>query len=207
MSVSGDIMKVLLKKENIKLLLSAVIYFVLGVLFCTLLGRMVEFAETAICFVFVILGTVFLLIYGLLPGDGKILQLLIYGIVLLGVGLLILMFRTFFIIALSFVIAYGGIQSIMSSIKLKKQNQKWKGELITGSVIVALALAVVILNGTNIASNIIAIFLGVTFLIEATFEAVAIVKLVKLAKNIPDENKTEELVDNVEAIQEAESKQ
>ena len=49
MNVSGDIMKILLKKENVKLLLSAVIYLVLGVLFCVFLGQMVDFTETAIC--------------------------------------------------------------------------------------------------------------------------------------------------------------
>ena len=182
MNVSGDIMKILLKKENVKLLLSAIIYLVLGVLFCVFLGQMVDFAETAICFVFLVVGAVLLVVYGLLPADGKIYQVLIYGIVGLVLGLLILMVRMFFIIALSALIAYGGIQSIMNSVKLKKQGEKWKGELIVGSVIVALAIVVIILNGTSTARNIIAIFLGVTFLIETAFEIYAIVKLLMLEK-------------------------
>ena len=122
-------MKILLKKENIKILLSAVIYLVLGVLFCALLGNMLDFVETTICFVFLVVGVVLLLAYGLLPADGKIYQILIYGIVCLGLGLLILMVRMFFMIALAAVIAYGGIQSIMTAVKLKKQNKNWKVNL------------------------------------------------------------------------------
>ncbi len=175
-------MKILLKKENIKILLSAVIYLVLGVLFCALLGNMLDFAETTICFVFLVVGVVLLLAYGLLPADGKIYQILIYGIVCLALGLLILMVRMFFMIALAAVIAYGGIQSIMTAVKLKKQNKNWKGELIVGVVIVTLAVAVIILNGTNTVKNIIALFLGITFLIEAVFEVVAIIKLLRAQK-------------------------
>ena len=181
-------MKILLRKENIKLLLSTVIYFVLGLLFCIFLGRMVEFAETIICFVFLVLGAVLLLVYGLLPSDGKIYQLLIYGIVCLALGLLIVLINMFFIFALAAIIAYGGIQSIMSAVKLKKENKKWKGELIVGSIIVTLAVAVVVLNGTNIARNIVAVFLGVTFLIEAVFETIAIIKLLRAHKFLEENN-------------------
>lgn len=175
-------MKILLKKENIKILLSAIVYLVLGVLFCVFLGQMLDFAETTICFVFLVAGAVLLLAYGLLPSDGKIYQLLIYGIVCLVLGLLILMLRMFFMIALAALIAYGGIQSIMTAVKLKKENKNWKGELVVGIVIVTLALTVIILNGTNTVKNIIAIFLGVTFLIEAAFEVVAIIKLLRAQK-------------------------
>lgn len=199
MYVSGDIMKNLLKKENIKLLLSAIIYLVLGVLFCVFLGQMVDFAETAICFVFLVVGAALLVVYGLLPADGKIYQVLIYGIVGLVLGLLILMVRMFFIIALAALIAYGGIQSIMNSVKLKKQGGKWKGELIVGSVIVALAITVIILNGTSTARNIIAIFLGVTFLIESAFEIYAIIKLIKLEKS--KEKRPQEIADVQENIE------
>ena len=175
-------MKILLKKENIKILLSAIVYLVLGVLFCVFLGQMLDFAETTICFVFLVAGAVLLLAYGLLPSDGKIYQLLIYGVVCLVLGLLILMLRMFFMIALAALIAYGGIQSIMTAVKLKKENKNWKGELVVGIVIVTLALIVIILNGTNTVKNIIAIFLGVTFLIEAAFEVVAIIKLLRAQK-------------------------
>ena len=175
-------MKILLKKENIKILLSAIIYFVLGVLFCAFLGKMLDVAETTICFVFLVGGAVLLLAYGLLPADGKVYQILIYGIICLGLGLLILMVRMFFMIALAALIAYGGIQSIMTAVKLKKTGKNWKGELIVGIVIVALALTVVILNGTNTLKNIVALFLGVTFLIEAAFEVIAIIKLLKAQK-------------------------
>ena len=175
-------MKILLKKENIKILLSAIVYLVLGVLFCVFLGQMLDFAETTICFVFLVAGAVLLLAYGLLPSDGKIYQLLIYGVVCLVLGLLILMLRMFFMIALAALIAYGGIQSIMTAVKLKKENKNWKGEFVVGIVIVTLALIVIILNGTNTVKNIIAIFLGVTFLIEAAFEVVAIIKLLRAQK-------------------------
>ena len=175
-------MKILLKKENIKILLSAIIYFVLGVLFCAFLGKMLDVAETTICFVFLVGGAVLLLAYGLLPADGKVYQILIYGIICLGVGLLILMVRMFFMIALAALIAYGGIQSIMTAVKLKKEGKNWKGELIVGIVIVVLALTVIVLNGTNTLKNIVALFLGVTFLIEAAFEVIAIIKLLKAQK-------------------------
>ena len=175
-------MKILLKKENIKILLSAIIYFVLGVLFCAFLGKMLDVAETTICFVFLVGGAVLLLAYGLLPADGKVYQILIYGIICLGLGLLILMVRMFFMIALAALIAYGGIQSIMTAVKLKKTGKNWKGELIVGIVIVALALTVIVLNGTNTLKNIVALFLGVTFLIEAAFEVIAIIKLLKAQK-------------------------
>ena len=175
-------MKILLKKENIKILLSAIIYFVLGVLFCAFLGKMLDVAETTICFVFLVGGAVLLLAYGLLPADGKVYQILIYGIICLGLGLLILMVRMFFMIALAALIAYGGIQSIMTAVKLKKTGKNWKGELIVGIVIVVLALTVIVLNGTNTLKNIVALFLGVTFLIEAAFEVIAIIKLLKAQK-------------------------
>ena len=45
------------------------------------------------------------------------------------------MVRMFFMIALAALIAYGGIQSIMTAVKLKKENKNWKGELIVGIVI------------------------------------------------------------------------
>ena len=175
-------MKILLKKENIKILLSAIIYFVLGVLFCAFLGKMLDVAETTICFVFLVGGAVLLLAYGLLPADGKVYQILIYGIICLGLGLLILMVRMFFMIALAALIAYGGIQSIMTAVKLRKTGKNWKGELIVGIVIVVLALTVIVLNGTNTLKNIVALFLGVTFLIEAAFEVIAIIKLLKAQK-------------------------
>ena len=190
-------MKILLKKENIKILLSAIIYFVLGVLFCAFLGKMLDVAETTICFVFLVGGAVLLLAYGLLPADGKVYQILIYGIICLGLGLLILMVRMFFMIALAALIAYGGIQSIMTAVKLKKTGKNWKGELIVGIVIVVLALTVVILNGTNTLKNIVALFLGVTFLIEAAFEVIAIIKLLRAQKFL------EKNVENpVEAVEE-----
>ena len=118
-------MKILLKKENIKILLSAIIYFVLGVLFCAFLGKMLDVAETTICFVFLVGGAVLLLAYGLLPADGKVYQILIYGIICLGLGLLILMVRMFFMIALAALIAYGGIQSIMTAVKLERRTHCW----------------------------------------------------------------------------------
>lgn len=180
--LSGDIMKELIKKENIKLTLSATIYLVLGVLFCVFLNRMVDFSESAICFVFLIAGAVLLIVYGLLPADAKIFKVLVYALVMLIVGLLILFVRKFFIFALAAMIAFGGIQSIMDAIKEKKENKPWITQLIIGCIIVALAIAVIVLSGTNTAKNIIAIFLGITFLIEAVIEIVALVKIVKLAK-------------------------
>jgi len=51
-----------------------------------------------------------------------------------------------------------------------------------GVVIVTLAVAVIILNGTNTVKNIIALFLGITFLIEAVFEIAAIIKLLRAQK-------------------------
>ena len=192
-------MKELIKKENIKLTLSAAIYLVFGVLFCVFLNQMVDFAESAICFVFLIAGAIMMLIYGLLPADAKIVKILVYALAMLIIGLLILFVRKFFIFALAAIIAFGGIQSITDAIKEKKENKPWIVQIVIGSVIVALAIAVIILSGTNTAKNIISLFLGITFLIEAIIEIVALVKIVKMAKEQEKNGKVELLKQNNDA--------
>lgn len=175
-------MRELIKKENIKLTISALVYLILGVMFCVGLNRMIDFAESTISFIFLIIGAVLVLIYGMLPSDGKVAKVLIYGVIMLGLGLLMILVRKFFIIALAVIISYGGIVSIVDSVNKKKDNSPWIVELIVGSVVVALAVTVIVLSGTNTAKNIIALFLGITFLIESVIEIIALVKIVKMAK-------------------------
>jgi choline-glycine betaine transporter len=186
-------MKELIKKENIKLTISALVYLILGVMFCVGLNRMVDFAESTISFVFLVIGAIFVLIYGLLPSDGKVYKVLVYGIIMLGLGLLMVFYRKFFIIALAVMIAYGGVVSIMDAINKKKENTPWVPECVVGVVVVALAVMVIILSGTNAAKNIIALFMGATFLIEAAIEIIALVKIVKAAKP--------KVKDNVEVVE------
>ena len=177
-------MRILFKKENILKTILAVACLVIGILFLVLLGRMVDFVESALCSVLIIVGIVCILIYCILPADNKVYSVMFFGIFATVLGFLILLVPRFFGIALSAIVGAGGIMLITSAVQLKKLGAKsWLINLVIGIVICALAVVSIVLSGTNTAKNILAIFFGINILIQGIYDTVMLVILIKNGKN------------------------
>ena len=169
-------MKGLFKKENLKQTCFTMLYLVFGVLFCTLLGTMYDFVESALCFALLVFGVIFLCIYALLPGDDKIPKLLFYGIFGMVFGILILLYRKFFGIVLSVIVGYNGVILIISAIKDKKKKEDaWITSFVIGIIVVVLAVVAMILSGTNAGKIILSIFFGVILLLNGIFNLVTLI--------------------------------
>lgn len=177
-------MGILLKKENIFKTILAVACLVIGILFLVLLGRMVDFVESALCTILIIVGIVCILIYCILPADNKVYSVMFFGILASVLGFLILLVPRFFGIALSVIIGAGGILLLTNAVKLKKLGSKaWIINLVVGIVICAMSAVSIILSGTSVAKNILAIFFGVNILVQGIYDTVALIILVKKGKN------------------------
>ena len=194
-------MKELFKKDNLKQTCFTMLYLVFGVMFCTLLGTMYDFVESALCFALLVFGVIFLCIYALLPGDDKIPKLLFYGIFGMVFGILILLYRKFFGIVLSVIVGYNGVILIISAIKDKKKKEAaWITSFVIGIIVVVLAVVAMILSGTNAGKIILSIFFGVILLLNGIFNLVTLIVKINKEKEQKKiqvgENNSSEVDDN-----------
>ena len=199
-------MMTLFKKENLKNTLLTFIYLIAGIMFCVLPTKMFNFVETALCFVLLVVGIVCIIIHSLLSTEDKPLKLLIYGIVGVGLGLCMLVPRTFGVL-LSIIIGYSGVSMIISGLKIKKTGQKtWITDFVIGIVVTTLSVTTVVLSliGSSVGKNILAIFFGVILLINGIYLLVQMISIILKEK----ENKKKSLIEKATANDEvAEEKQ
>lgn len=166
-------MNVIFKKENLKKTIFCILYLVFGLMICILPSRMFNFVETALCIILIFAGIFCILVYSLMPSDAKMFKMLIYGIVSLGFGFLMLFVAKFFAIFLSALIGINGVILIIDAMKEKKQiKQGWIASFVIGIVVTVFALAVMILSGTSVSRNLLAVFFGIIFLINGIYLAV-----------------------------------
>lgn len=181
-------MRTFFKKENLKKTIFTFCYLLLGILFCTLLTKMFNFAEFILCYFLLLSGIVCVVIYALMPSEDKDFRLLIFGILALLFGFFMLLWPRFFGLFLSAIICYSGVSLIISSLKQKKnQEQGWVTEFVVGIVVASLSLVTAILSGTNTAKNILSIFFGIILLVNG---GLGLAELIKLAKIERQEIKT-----------------
>ncbi len=185
-------MKVLFRKENLKITITTLAYLIFGVLFCVMPVRIYNFAEAVLCVVLLLAGIACISIYALMSHDDKPFSLLIYGIISVVLGLFILMWPRLFGIILSVVVCLTGLILVIEYVKNKKQQQKTNAlELVVGIVVVILSLVAIVLSGTNVSKNIISVFFGVICLIQTIYNITQIVALLKsIKKQTSVENKT-----------------
>ncbi len=177
-------MKTLFKKENFKKTILTFCYILLGILFCVLLSKMFNFVEYVLCYILLVAGIVCIIIYSLMSVDDKSFGMLAFGIIAVVIGFFMLLWPRFFGIALSAIICYSGVSLIISALKQRqRKEQGWVTEFVIGIIVTTLALVTAILSGTNVAKNILSIFIGVMLLINGGFELVELIKIVKNEKN------------------------
>ena len=176
-------MKILFRKENILKTFLTALYLIAGILFFILLGRMVDFAESVLCSLLIIIGVVCIVIYSILPAESKVYSLLLYGAICAFMGFLILLVPRFFGMVLSIMIGIGGINFVIGARKLKLAgDNSWITSFVIGLVVCALAIVSIVLSGTNIAKNILAIFLGINISIQGIYNLVELILLIKKSK-------------------------
>lgn len=191
-------MKTLFRKENLKKTILSLVYLVFGVMFCVMPTKMFNFVESALCFVLLIVGIVGILVYSVLSAEDKEVKILLWGIVGLALSICMFLEQRLFGIILSLIIGLGGVGMIISGLKLKKaKNIQWVTDFVIGVVVTALAVATIVLSGTKVAENIIAVFFGIMCLINGIYSIVELILLVKKeskqANEKPaDEKETEE---------------
>lgn len=173
-------MNILFKKENLKTTIFTIIYLIFGLLFCIMPTKMFNFAESILCGGLLVVGFVCIVIYALMPGDIRMFKLLIYGIFALVLGLFMLMLAKFFGIILSVIIGASGVNMIIDAVKEKKLGTKtWITDLVIGIVVTALAVVTIVLSGTNVIKNMIAVFFGIMMLIEGIYDLVQLILILK----------------------------
>lgn len=196
-------MNIFFRKENLKTTIFTIAYLVFGVLFCVIPTQMFNFVESVLCGGLLVVGFVCVIIYALMPADSKIYRLLIYGILSLVFGVLMLLLSKFFGIILSLVIGGSGVSLIIDSIKEKKLGQSsWITDLVVGIVVVVLAVVTMILSGTNVIKNMIAVFFGIMLLIEGIYHLVQLIILAKIFKQAKKEQKEDIVINEFEVKKE-----
>lgn len=203
--IGSDVMKILLKRENLKNTILTLAYMLLGILFLVLPLKMFNFVEAALCVALLIAGVIFIMCYSLMSVEDRLFKNLIYGIILVALGICMMLVSRFFGIILSLIIGYSGVGLIISAVKTKKKGDKtWITELVIGIVVAAMSIVVMILSGRNAAKKIISIFFGIIFLINGIYLLIQMIVLVLKSK----EKKEKVLVssDSVESLAVAEDK-
>lgn len=197
-------MGVLFKKENIKKTILTFCYLILGVLFCSLLTKMFNFAEFVLCYLLLLVGIICIVVYALLPSDDKDFKILVFGIVATALGFMMMVWARFFGVMLSAIICYSGVSLIVSSVKQKQKGERaWITEFVVGILVTTLSVVTAVLSGTNTAKNILSIFVGVMLLINGGFGVSELILIVKNEKQASvnggdvelKENAGEELLD------------
>lgn len=192
-------MNIFFRKENLKTTIFTIIYLLFGVLFCVMPTKMFNFTESVLCGGLLVVGFVCVIVYALMPADDKIYRLLIYGILSLVLGVLMLILSKFFGIILSIIIGGSGVSLIIDSVKEKKLGlSTWITDLVVGIVVTALAVVTMVLSGTNVIKNMIAVFFGIMLLIEGIYHLVQLIIIAKIFKQAKKEQQEEITVEEFE---------
>ena len=188
-------MKILFKKENLKLTLLTLTYLILGVIFCAMPIKMFNMAESLLCALLLGVGGICVVLYALMPQEDKIFKLLLYGIIAVVLGLCMAMLPRFFGIILAVIAGLGGLLLFIESLKTRKKSDKtWITDFVVGLIVVVLALVAIVLSGTNAAKHILAIFYGVIFLIQAVYGVIQMFVILN------KENHANEIVESRESL-------
>lgn len=180
-------MKEFLKKKNLKETAIMLVYMIIGVLFLAMPVKIFNFVEMALCVILLIVGVVCIVVYSLMSVEDKEFKTLLYGIILLSLGLCVIFVPRSFGIILSLIIGYGGVSLILSGIKLKKKSDKsWISEFVIGIIVSVLSVLTLILSGTNVAKKIISIFFGIILLINGIY---SLIQMIVLKKKQKEQNK------------------
>lgn len=186
-------MKTFFRKENLKKTILSLVYLVFGVLFCVMPSKMFNFVESALCFVLLVVGIVGILVYSVMSAEDKEIKLLLWGIVGLALSICMFLEPRLFGIILSLIIGLGGASMIISGLKLRKtKNIQWITDFVIGIIVTALAIATIVLSGTKVAENIIAIFFGIMCLISGVYSLVELILLAKKESKQAKEKPAEE---------------
>ena len=186
-------MKTFFRKENLKKTILSLVYLVFGVLFCVMPNKMFNFVESVLCFVLLVVGIVGILVYSVMSAEDKEIKLLLWGIVGLALSICMFLEPRLFGIILSLIIGLGGVSMIISGLKLRKtKNIQWITDFVIGIIVTALAIATIVLSGTKVAENIIAIFFGIMCLISGVYSLVELILLAKKESKQAKEKPAEE---------------
>lgn len=190
-------MKILFKKENLKLTLLTLVYLFFGVMFCVMPVRIFNMAELLLCSLLLGLGIICVVLYALMPQEDKIFKLLLFGIIAVVLGLCMAMLPKFFGIILAIIAGLGGLLLFIESIKERKKGDKtWITNFVVGLIVVVLSFVTIILSGTNVAKNILSIFYGVIFLTQAIYGVIQMFVLLKVNHNVKEITEASESLKN-----------
>ena len=114
-------------------------------------------------------------------------------------GVLMLILSKFFGIILSIIIGGSGVSLIIDSVKEKKLGlSTWITNLVVGIIVTALAVVTMVLSGTNVIKNMIAVFFGIMLLIEGIYHLVQLIIIAKIFKQAKKEQQKEITVEEFE---------
>lgn len=156
-----------LKNQKVKTIVLSSILIIFGLLFCVLPNSSINYLEIVLSTLFIVYGIICLLGFTCSPRELREPLLLLESIIFMVVGVLIDFFPSLFVIAIGIIITVGGIKEILNAINIKFIGEKnWWINVVIGIIFAALGLTIIILSGTNVASMIVSIFLGVTLILD-----------------------------------------
>jgi len=163
-------------KNNILKILLIVLYIVVGILLLIQLNGMLNFIESVLCAVLFVAGIIFIVLYALVPYENREYKFLLYGILCVGLGVLMIFVPRFFGIILSGIIGFGGFSLILENIKSKRDGNKMKiVDLIVGIVVCLLALSTLVLSIVYPEKDILAIIFGINLLVLGIYNLVVLI--------------------------------
>ena len=155
------------KKEILSIVVGSVCV-VAGALFCAMPQTMYNFLETILCWALILYGGVSIFIYCLTPVIFEDPIRRFSALLSLILGLLIMLIRSFLVMAIACLMILIGIVKIVMATKHKNdQIAQSSADLIVGIVFLVFGVAVGILFWTQIGMRLLMIFLGVILILES----------------------------------------
>lgn len=164
-----------IKKQRTVSLVCNVVVIILGILLCALKGNALSVLERIASTILIVYGAISLIVFCFTPILIRNGQDLMESIVILIFGIILDFFPALFILGIGIMLVFEGLREISYAVDLKKINDNnWWVDFISGSVVFALGLVVVILCNTTIASNIVSLLLGISLIINGATNIILI---------------------------------
>ena len=181
----------------IKTIILSSVFLVVGILFCVLQNKALEYVEMATALISLAIGAVYIFIYCLANTSYHDSIAFFKALIASGVGIVLLMVPSIFTIAIGVLAVIFGVLQIIAAIKAKTLNQpEFVFDLVFGIVLTVFGGGIAVLAGTKIAGDILTILTGVLLILKGGSDLVfsIIVKINSIQKPQKD-NATQEEFD------------
>lgn len=161
------------QKGNLRVIISAVVMIVLGILFCVLPEQSLNTLEIVVSGLLIFIGMVNIFAFSFAPGFSREGGILFLGIISLGLGVFIIFVPSSLILGLGLYTGFIGIKRVMLATNLKAVGDRnWWVDLAVGILVFVLGVLLIVLRCTNLAINAVMIYMGVSLLLEGILDLV-----------------------------------